>query len=254
MNISISITTQRISQLTKALRDGGRIARMRSDCNNPKWNNIPRSISNSGLNSAPPQTVTFSDHLSDGKGPKSPLTPWMDRKVRELNGDFVYSKLMIPAAGWINTGDDPEKLTWAQNDLIVIGKNGVYADCFAIDYRSEDLPDTFFTKNGRLGIHKFNAINKDCKAIKLANGYDAFTPFITATQHSYIRSEYLEFWPALPMKVVPLNGLSPITIVEYELWGYETYAITDKNSRICLYRPGDGYLTSWKLETPGVPV
>jgi hypothetical protein len=237
----------------RMIKRAGRIARLRIDCNNPKWKYMPRSVLNPALKPNPPQTVTFNEDMRDGKGSKIPLTSYMDAKLLEWNGADTHRRIHNPPAGWINTATDPEALTWAANDVVVKEIVGQFADVHAMDCNSENVTSSFFTADGRLEAHKFNAITPSCTMIKLAEGYDCFTPFIKNSEHYWINKAYLEFWPELPCRVTFPEGQG-VSIVEYVLRGYETWAINQLGTEICLHTPRAGYLTDWKLETPGVPV
>lgn len=254
VSVSLKPSVQpQVSAVTWAMRRG-RIARLLTDPLNPKWDYQPRSVRPNweGL-SSPPQTVTFNEIISRGKGSKVPLTPWMDTYFENLNGEDAWKRIKIPAAGWINTSNNPEALSWGGNDIIVMDILGGYANVYALDCYTESLSETWNTPNGRLVIHKFTAITRHGAMIKLANGQDVYTPFMKNSIHYWIPKEYIELWPALPVVVIGKN-FTVYRVVEYELLGHETWGITDNGQRVCLYRPGDGYMTDWKIETPAPPV
>ncbi len=233
-----------------SIKKAGRIATLLVDMQNPKWNFAPRKV---GI-PAPPQTVTFNNVVRDGKGERVPLTNNMIAYLVALNGPVVANKIQIPSAGWINNPTIPptvESLSWAANHVIVKGTatylNVEYSNVHAINCYETQLSGTFFDKDLRLVIHKFNAVTMSGRMIKLGNGYDCYTPFISKG-NMWIRSEYLEFWPALPFALD--DGTE---IVEYELYGHNYYGIRADGSRILL-RDSLGFKTNWKIKSPEVPV
>lgn len=243
-NITIEIT-RKPSKITQIMRSG-KIARLRADWTNPKWGYQSRAPI--GEQENPPHTFTFNENMSDLKGSKIPLTFAMNEYGKRLNGDN-WNKILIPAAGWINTGTNPEALSWACNDVIVLGRVGRYVNIFALDCYATDLQETYFSKNGRLVVHKFNAITPQNTLIKLGAGYDLYTPFIKNSPSYWTPFECVEMWPDLPC-VVTAGGQS-WTVTEYELLGHETWGLTD-TGRVCLYN-GE-YLTDWRLDNPMPPV
>jgi hypothetical protein len=124
----------------------------------------------------------------------------------------------------------------------------VYASsCYATD-----LNGTFFDKDMRLIVHKFNAFTLKSTMIKLAEGIDCYTPFITnpdvTNGDMWIRSDYLEMWPDLPFTLS--DGTK---IIEYELYGYKIFGLRADGSAILLRDP-NGFKTNWKIKSPEVPV
>jgi len=234
----------------------GRIARLKCDWQTGKWkdangNWVPRSLANgwTGL-PIPPQTVTLNEARRDGKGSKTELTAWMENYMRSIQPYF--DKILIPAAGWINTGTEPEALTWAANDIIVREAVSGFANVYAIDYLTETFDETFFTPNGRLVVHKFDAVAPDRSLHKLGAGFDVWTCFIKHTPDYWIPEQYIEYWPALPMSI--RLGAESVIITEYELRGYETYAFTADGRKVLLHDPSGYKSPDWSLVTPSVPV
>ena len=126
-----------------------------------------------------------------------------------------------------------------------------FANVYAMSCHEKDLEGTFFDKDMRLVIHKFNASTWNRNMIKLAGGEDCYTPFITAPNVNdgamWIRLDYLELWPRLPF------ALSDGTeIVEYELHGFEICGLRADGSSVLLREPG-GFKTNWSIASPEVP-
>jgi len=127
-----------------------------------------------------------------------------------------------------------------------------YANVYASSCYAADLRGTFFDKDVRLAVHKFNAFTKNGSMIKLARGWDCYTPFITDPYVNngdmWIPADYLEMWQPLPF------ALSDGTkIVEYELHGHKIYGRRADGSAVLLRDPG-GFKTNWKIKSPEVPV
>lgn len=122
-----------------------------------------------------------------------------------------------------------------------------YSNVHAINCYETHLSGTFFDKDMRLVIHKFNAVTMTNRIIKLGNGYNCYTPFISKGD-MWIRSEYLELWPALPFTLD--DGTQ---IVEYELYGHSYYGVRSDASRVLLRDPL-GFKTNWKINSPEVPI
>lgn len=233
------------------LRDimvAGRLARLRVDWLNPKWGYKSRSETIPKLLSNPPQTVTFNQQMSKSKGNKIPLTDWMRKFLTKINSAAGVSGLLDPKAGWINTGVNPEALSFGGNDVIVTKVVGLYACVHAIDTNSENTTDTFFTPNGRTIVHKFTAVNKRKYMIKLGRGVDAYIPFLKNSTDYWIPKAYLEMYPALPFELSTGK-----IVVEYLLLGNETMGILDTGELELLYSPKTGYPTNWKLSNPPPP-
>lgn len=228
----------------------GRIATLLVDMQNPKWDFAPRNV---GI-PAPPQTVTFNNVMRDGKGERVPLTNDMIAYLIRLNGPKVAEKIQIPQAGWINNPTIPptvESLSWAANH-VVVKDTGIhlgieFSNIHTINCYETILGGTFFDKDMRLAIHKFNAVTRKGNMIKLGSGYNCYTPFISEGD-MWIRSEYLEFWPTLPF-----NLDDGTQIMEYELYGHEYYGVRGDGSRVLLYNT-TGFKTNWKINSPDVPV
>jgi hypothetical protein len=176
-----------------------------------------------------------------------------------LNGQRVKEKILVPNAGWINHPTDPptvERLTWAANHVVVkevrVELDVEYANVHASSCYATDLNGTFFDKDIRLIVHKFNAFTRKSTMIKLTRGFDCYTPFITDPDVNqgdmWIRSDYLEMWPDLPFTLS--DGTQ---IIEYELFGYEIRGLRADGSSVLLRDP-HGFKTNWKINSPELPV
>jgi hypothetical protein len=242
------------SQIMEIKRKGW-IATLRVDWQNPKWNFEPRQAY---LKGAYPQTVTFNAVRNHRKGSRIPLKRPVLEYLKRLNGEQVTKKIIKPQAGWINRPTTPpsiERLTWAGNHVIVtetaVEGRVDYSNIYALSCHEKNLGGTFFDKDMRLVLHKFNAITWKRIMIKLADGVDCYTPFITDPNVNnggmWIRSDYLEMWPKLPYSLS--DGSK---IVEYELHGFEILGLREDGSSVVLRDPS-GFKTSWRINSPEVP-
>jgi hypothetical protein len=206
-----------------------------------------------------PHTVTFHAIRDSRKGPRIPLTEPILDYLGRLNGEKIKEGILVPNAGWINRPTVPptvERLTWAANLVIVKETReslGVeYCDVYASNCDATNLSGTFFDRDMRLIVHKFNAFTMKSTMIKLARGVDCYTPFITDPYINngamWIRSDYLEMWPDLPFTLS--DGTK---IVEYELYGYKIFGLRADGSAILLRDP-NGFKTNWKIKSPELPV
>lgn len=230
----------------------GKFATLTTDNFSKKWGYKPRRP---GKLASYPQTSTFNTIPAIGKGKRLPLTLKVLSKTLSLNGINTF-RLYIPSTGWINNdGETPivdkisptsERLSWAANHVLVLETRGMFSRVYADDCNS-DLIHTFFSKNGRLVTHKFNAINKNGNMIKYGKGYDLYTPF-TSDGDMWCPTEELEMWPELPFQLA--DGTS---IVQYELNGFNYYGIRADGSKVLL-RDKYGFKTNWSLKNPEVPV
>ena len=176
-----------------------------------------------------------------------------------MNGKRTKERILVPKAGWVNRPTIPptvERLTWAANHVVVKGtrveQDVEYSNVYAASCHATDLNGTFFDKDMRLIIHKFNAVTRKPAMIKLTRGHDCYTPFITDPDvyngDMWIRSDYLEMWPDLPYTLS--DGTQ---IVEYELYGYKIYGLQVDGSAVLLRDP-HGFKTNWKINSPELPV
>lgn len=241
-----------VPELTSVKR-AGRIATMRIDTQSPLWNYTPRRPSE--ILAAWPQTFVYNHEPRIGKGSRLPLTRQVLAHCEVLN-PIYFEKLYIPATGWINSKTetplvDPfsptsERLSWSANHVIVVEERGLFSRVYAENaYTSHH--NTFFTPDGRLVSHKFNAIHKDGHMIKFGSGIDLYTPF-TTDGDMWCETRGLEFWPALPYTLSDGRVFS-----EYVLEGYSIYGVMDDKSRILLRERGT-LLTSWRINSPEVPI
>jgi hypothetical protein len=235
----------------------GRIATLLVDWQNPKWEFTPRQILLE-RSFAHPQTVTFNSVCAKGKGSNIPLTNQMTDYLGSLNGQKTKELILTIGAGWINRPTKPgtvERLTWAGNHVIVketrVEQSVEYSNIYAISCHETELVGTFFDKDMRLVLHKFNAVTRKSNMIKLSNTRDCYTPFITDPDVNngdmWIRSDYLEMWPELPFTLS--DGTQ---IIEYELFGYKIYGLRVDGKSILLRDPS-GFKTNWKINSPEVP-
>jgi len=205
-----------------------------------------------------PQTVTFNSICASGKGTTIPLTNQMTDYLGGLNEQKTKEIILTIGSGWINIPTAPgtvERLTWAANHVIVketrVEQGVEYSNVYASSCYETDLIGTFFDKDMRLIVHKFNAITTGGNMIKLANERDCYTPLITDPDvnhgNMWIRSDYLEMWPELPFTLT--DGTQ---IIEYELFGYMIYGLRTDGKSILLRDPG-GFKTNWKINSPEVP-
>jgi hypothetical protein len=253
----ISVTRQ----ITE-IKQKGRIATLLVVWQSPKWDFTPPQP---GTLNAWPHAFQFSNVGGvDRKGARIPLTKEMEKYVERLNAHDKNPRRIIdvPEAGWINihiTPPDPmsiECLTWSANHVVVKETrmfSGVeYASVHALNCYESNLDGTFFDKDMRLVIHKFNAFTMQKTMINIGSGIDCYTPFISNPNMWYgemwIRTAYIEMWPALPFALN--DGTS---IVEYELYGHSTYGIRADKSAVLL-RDASGFKTNWKINSPDVPV
>jgi len=244
------------------LKRRGRIATLLVDWQNPKWGFEPRQV---GPLSAYPHTVTFNAIGDRRKGARIPLTTPILDYLGRLNGTRIKEKILQPAAGWINIPTVPptiERLSWAANHVIVKesklqfdvdnSRMMEYSNVHASSCYATDLNGTFFDKDMRLIVHKFNAVTHRRTMIKLTRSFDCYTPFITDPDlmngDMWIRSDFLEMWPDLPFKLA--DGTK---IVEYELHGFNTLGLRADGSSVVLRDP-KGFKTNWKINSPEIPV
>lgn len=248
MNINIVLSTVKRNDIT-SIKRGGRIATLNHDSLDPHRHYNPRRPSEALA--AWPQTSIINHVPRDGKGTNLPLTPSMKKWIidNHANGERLLERIMIPSAGWINTDgvtDKTQRLTWSCNHVVVVEQRGEYSRIYAPDYRLPHVGN-FFTPDGRLIYHKFNAIRFDGGMIKLGNGFDCYTPFISNGE-MWKRTDALEFWPELPFAVD--NGE---TIVEYSLRGFDIYGITEAGGNILLRHNG-AFTTNWRIKNPELPI
>ena len=234
----------------------GRIATLLVDWQNPKWGYNTRNV---GQLNAYPQTVTFSHVCDYRKGTRIPLTEPVLEYLRKLNGDRIKEQILIPSAGWINNPTVPptvERLSWAANHVVVketrVQFDVEYSNIYASNCYATDLQGTFFDKDMRLIVHKFNAFTQKKTMIKLGSGRDCYTPFITDPNvmngDMWIRSDWLEMWPELPFTLS--DGSS---IIEYELYGFQIFGRRADGSTVLL-RDSKGFKTNWKINSPELPI
>ena len=242
------------STITEVKRKG-RIATLRVDWQNSKWDYMPRKT---GAMLVYPHTVTFSPVCEPKKGGRIPLTEPVLEYLERLNGEKIKDRILVPTAGWINHPTIPptvERLTWAANHVVVkettFEKDVEYSNVYALNCYATDLEGTFFDKDMRLVVHKFNAVTQNSTLVKLGNGHDCYTPFITNPDTNdgdmWIPSDYLEKWPDLPFRLS--DGTR---IVEYELYGFEIFGLREDGSSVLLRDP-DGFRTNWVINSPEVP-
>lgn len=245
-----------IPSLITQVKRLGKIATLLVDWQNPKWGFAPREVG--ALNSYP-HTVTFHVICDNRKGPRIPLTEPILNYLDRLNGERIKEGILTPNSGWVNKPTEPptvERLTWAANHVVVKETRTYldveYSNVYAASCHAPDLSGTFFDRDMRLIIHKFNAFTRGGTMIKLGRGADCYTPFITDPYINngdmWIRSDYLEMWPDLPF------ALSDGTqVIEYELFGHKIYGRRADGSAVLLRDP-KGFKTNWKINSPEVPV
>jgi hypothetical protein len=245
-----------VPSLITEIKRMGKIATLLVDWQNPKWEFAPREV---GPRSGYPHTVTFNVVCDRRKGPRIPLTESVLDYLGRLNGERGKELILIPSSGWINKPTIPptiERLTWAANHVVVKETRQYldveYSNVYASSCHSTDFGGTFFDKDMRLIVHKFNAFTMKSTMIKLGNGKDCYTPFITDPYVNngdmWIRSDYLELWPDLPFTLS--DGTK---IVEYELYGHKTYGRREDGSAVLL-KDTSGFKTNWRINSPDVPV
>lgn len=199
--------------------------------------------------SSPPNTVVMNSWKHIGKGPKVLLLSGMRNFVLTLNGQWVFDKLMIPNTGWINTGDDPERLTWGGNLGIVLEQSGIFSRLASLMYT--DVPnaiDVNFQKTPWF-IHKFTSINEAGYLFKLGQGLDAYTPLMRDEEPLWIETALIEFLPTLPMIISDLRGT--IAITSYSFNGNETWGNSSEGS--ILLQKANQFYTSWRISTFSPP-
>jgi hypothetical protein len=244
-----------VTGIVTEIKRKGKIATLLVDWQNPKWGFAPRHVKRMAY----PQTVTFNSICDRRKGPRIPLTDPILDYLDRLNGKKTKERILVPKAGWINRPTIPptvERLTWAANHVIVketrVEQGVEYSNVYASSCHATDLIGSFFDKDMRLIVHKFNALTRKRTMIKLTGGYDCYTPFITDPDvnngNMWIRSDYLEMWPDLPFTLA--DGSQ---IVEYELYGYKIYGLRTDGS-VVLLRDPQGFKTNWKINSPELPV
>jgi|GEM_PF-3541500 len=245
-----------VTNIITEIKRKGRIATLLVDWQNPKWGFAPRQV---GPLNAYPHTVTFNTICDSRKGSRIPLTDPILDYLGRLNGEQTKAGILVPNSGWINQPTIPptiERVTWAANHVVVketrVNLGVEYSNVYASSCHATDLNGTFFDKDMRLIVHKFNAFTMKSTMIKLAKGFDCYTPFITdpdaANGNMWIRSDYLEMWPDLPFTLS--DGTQ---IVEYELYGYTIHGLRADRS-LALLRDSHGFKTNWKINSPEVPI
>lgn len=198
-----------------------------------------------------PQTVTFNQVKRADKGSRVKISTLVQKYMEQVsvNPDARgWRTLLDPKTGWLNKITDPltaEPLSFAGNDVLVIGQNGKYSKVSFIPHDTHAVNATFFSPNGRLYIHKATAGHYT----KIGAGVDAYLPFVNQLGQEYwTLTERLEFFPALPFK---LNTGKIVT--EYLLLGDLTYGLTASSEVILLYSPSGQYQTNWKMTNRPVP-
>lgn len=248
MNINIVLSTVKRNDIT-SIKRAGRIATLNHDLFDPHWHYKPRRPSESLASW--PHTSIINHVPRDGKGSMLPLTQAMKNWIvnNHANGTRLLERIMIPSAGWINADgvtNKTQRLTWSCNHVIVLETRGEYSRIYAPDYRLPHVGN-FFTQDGRLIYHKFNAIKFDGTLLKLGGGFDCYTPLISDGE-MWKRTDSLEMWPELPYTLDTGQ-----VITEYILRGFDIYGIAEDGANVLLRHNG-GFTTSWKIMNPEVPI
>lgn len=231
----------------------------------PKWNGRPH----------PPETAVYSNVPRKSKhGFK--FTDLFKEFTRKLNyhwfyRDHVYKALLKGETGWINGGDGIDSVTFRGNVVEIELIQDGWARVKAQSFSGIPVPGiTYFTHPQY--IHKFNAVKKTSGFIKLANGYDAYIPFLKNNE-AWFPLEKIELFPDLPFAaVVNVSSLkvrqSPdqlsifdrglvrgeiVTITEYAVRGGNVWGkISDTGEWINLQLQTGSrieFFTNWKMVT-----
>lgn len=238
------------SDQIKKVKNAGKIATLLVDYQNPKWKKLPRSLLPdwTGL-ACPPQTVVFNTAPRVGKGARIPYPIAMHNYVFQLNSEKIADAIERPETGWINKVTNPpsiERLTWAANHVIVTETRAAFSKVYAPSHH-DLMSGSFFDKDMRLVVHKFNAVTPENGMIKLGKGHNCYTPFFSDSD-MWIPTSYLEMWPALPFTLD-----SGRKIVEYELIGHHYFGKYHDGKSVLLYDP-QGFKTNWRINSPDVPI
>lgn len=255
-NVEVVQAPPPLPQTLRDIKRLGRIATLVDDPHSPYWNFTPRRP---GDLDTWPQTSVFNHVPAPRKGKRLPLTPRVLAHVEFLNGSRNADRLYNPSTGWINSKTETpqvdkisptsESLSWAANHVIVmeerIHRGEWYCRIYAEDSNSI-LRNTFFSPDGRLVTHAYNAIHRDGHMTKHGSGQSLYTP-LTSPGELWCAKEELAFWPSLPF-VDDEGG----TVIEYSLLGYQIFGVRADRSQILL-RDTSGFRTSWSLPIPEVP-
>jgi len=236
---------------TPPLPQTGRYARLKWDVFRKEYNYTWRSPGKKETSNAP-QTVTFNQVKRSDKGRRVKISTMLQDYMKKstVNPDQRGWKILLdPKTGWLNKVTEPltaEPLSFAGNDVLVIGESGLFSQVDFIPHNTADIsPLTFFSPNGRLRIHKATA----GKYTKIGEAIDAYLPFINWSGEEYwTLTERLEFFPVLPFTLD-----SGKIIIEYRLLGDNTYGLTADKEEVLLYSPQAQYPTNWTMKNKPVP-
>jgi len=127
-------------------------------------------------------------------------------------------------------------------------------------YANDSLPAGHTYDTDPLRIHRLTILRRDL--ITLTNppiGVDhspavAHMPMVGyAAQPLYIATHWLDPFPALPMTVRTMDGVSH-TLVKYDLRGSSVFGWDADGRRLTLYDAATGtHPTTWRMETPPPP-
>lgn len=236
----------------------GRIATLNTDMLSPKWGFTPRRP---GTLASWPQTSVLNHAPAVGKGKRLPLTPQVLNGVVMLNGERNADRLYNPPTGWINSKSETpqvdkisptsESVSWAGNYVITLEQRIVRGLSFTRIFTrgvNEDLSDTFFSADGRLVVHAYNAIHKNGYMTRHGSGEPLYTP-LTSPWDLWCATEELEFWPDLPFAIP--DGR---TGIEYVLEGYNIYMLCSNGDKELLRRDGVFQTVWWKIQNQEVPL
>lgn len=249
---------------------------------NPVWE---------GRKPNPPEAVNLAskpERIGQGKQwPALRNMPSMNKLLLNVNGKKAYDAILKPPAGWLNTDDKPDSLTWGGNlgeiDLVQGDWHRLKALAVDMVLDADQLKMTYQTHPQF--IQKFTAVRKDGNGfLKLANGLDAYSLLLKWPDLGlWAHKSQIELFPPLgPVTVTavgaePMNGdlhirAAPshsgavigglvygdsVTILEYacragDVWGRIEYLDPGLDTWICLQQQSGykvNFFTTWNMKT-----
>lgn len=112
--------------------------------------------------------------------------------VRRLNSEPAYRYILVPKAGWFNTGVwKAESIGFGDNLVEVVRKLGRFAQIKTIDYYDTGISHLTYESHPEL-VHRFTVVTKKGTLIKPARRLDVYI-FLISKVPLWIKLDKLDF-------------------------------------------------------------
>ena len=206
----------------------------------------------------------------------TPLSEEWERFVDQVNDPAAGDAIDKPPFGWRNRNNNPDSLSFAHNTVKIVGEgNGTWQleKMSSLDSPPDWRDVNFYNTPWLASL--MTAVTPSGRSVLCGDNKYAFSLMVGKSPEWYLKKDRVEVFPDLPVLVNPrfdlnirsyphlhgtynivdvLRAGTNIYVEEYAIRGAMVWGRIGTDEWIALQGNSGTFYTSWKLQSPGLPL